>query len=51
MPYPAPRGWVKAVFQEALGEQVQVELMQAIGRGDGCCEFVVQSCPASASDS
>ena len=35
------RGWVKAVFTEALGEGVDVDLLQAIGRGDGCCEFVV----------
>jgi len=35
------RGWVKAVFTEALGEEVEVELVQAIGRGDECCEFVV----------
>ena len=35
------RGWVKAVFTEALGEEVQVELVQAIGRGDERCEFVV----------
>jgi predicted hydrocarbon binding protein len=35
------RGWVKAVFTEALGEEVEVELVQAIGRGDECCEFLV----------
>jgi len=35
------RGWVKAVFGEALGEEVDVELLQAIGRGDECCEFLV----------
>lgn len=35
------RGWVKAVFTEALGQEVEVELVQAIGRGDECCEFVV----------
>ena len=34
------RGWVKAVFTEALGEEVQVDLLQAIGRGDECCEFL-----------
>jgi hypothetical protein len=33
------QGWVKAVFTEALGREV--ELLQAIGRGDECCEFVV----------
>jgi predicted hydrocarbon binding protein len=38
------RGWVKAVFGEALGEEVDVELLQAIGRGDECCEFVVRPC-------
>ena len=39
------RGWVKAVFTEALGEEVEVELLQAIGRGDECCEFVVNPRP------
>ena len=34
------RGWVKAVFTEALGEEVEVELVKAIGRGDEWCEFV-----------
>ena len=33
------RGWVKAVFGEALGEEVEVELVQAIGSGDECYEF------------
>ena len=37
------RGWVKAVFTEALEEQVDVDLFQAIGRGDECCEFVVHA--------
>ena len=35
------RGWVKAVFTEALGERVDVDLVQSIGRGDECCKFVV----------
>ena len=35
------RGWVKAVVTEALGAEVDVELVQAIGRGDECCEFLV----------
>ena len=39
------RGWVKAVFTEALGEEVEVELVQAIGRGDECCEFMVHPRP------
>ncbi len=39
------RGWVKAVFTEALGEEVDVELLQAIGRGDECCEFLVHPRP------
>jgi predicted hydrocarbon binding protein len=34
---------VKAVFAEALGQEVEVELVQAIGRGDDVCEFVVVS--------
>lgn len=37
--YLCSRGWVKAVFTEALGEEVEVELRKAIGRGDQCCEF------------
>ena len=37
------RGWVKAVFTEALGEGVEVEVVQAIGRGDKCCEFSVRT--------
>ena len=32
---------MKAVFREVLEEEVDVELLQAIGRGDECCEFVV----------
>jgi predicted hydrocarbon binding protein len=39
------RGWVEAVFEEALGEEVEVGLVQAIERGDGCCEFVVRPRP------
>lgn len=35
------RGWVKAVFSEAFGREVEVDLSQAIGRGDQCCEFFV----------
>jgi predicted hydrocarbon binding protein len=35
------RGWVKAVFEAALEEPVEVELTQAIGRGDKVCKFVV----------
>ena len=41
------RGWVKAVFTGALGEEVDVELAQAIGRGEERCEFVVGG-PSSA---
>jgi predicted hydrocarbon binding protein len=29
------------VFTEALGEEVEVALVQAIGRGDEVCEFEV----------
>lgn len=36
------RGWVKALFTEALGQEVDVELVQAIGRKDECCEFLVR---------
>ena len=39
------RGWVKAVFTEALEEVVDVDLVQAIGRGDECCEFMVHPRP------
>ena len=31
---------MKAVFTEALGEEVDVELVQVIGRGDECSKFV-----------
>jgi predicted hydrocarbon binding protein len=34
-------GWVEAVFEVALGRPVKAELVQAIGRGDPVCEFVV----------
>jgi predicted hydrocarbon binding protein len=40
------RGWVKSVFTEALGEEVEVDLVQAIGTGDECCEFIVHPRPA-----
>jgi len=36
------RGWVKAVFETLLGGPVEVELEQAIGRGDQVCEFIVR---------
>ena len=32
---------MKAVFTEALGEEVEVDLVEAIGRGDECCEFSI----------
>ena len=35
------RGWVKAVFEVALGKPVEVELPQAVGKGDKVCKFVV----------
>jgi hypothetical protein len=35
------RGRVKAVFSEALGQGVEVELLQAVGRRDECCQFSV----------
>ena len=35
------RGWVAAMFSEAFGEEVRVELSKAIGRGDERCEFFV----------
>ena len=41
------RGWVKAAFTGALGKEVDVELAQAIGRGEERCEFVVGG-PSSA---
>jgi predicted hydrocarbon binding protein len=37
------RGWVKAVFETILERPVEVELEQAIGRGDPVCRFIV--CP------
>jgi predicted hydrocarbon binding protein len=36
------RGWVKAVFETALERPVEVELEQAIGRGDPVCRFSVR---------
>jgi hypothetical protein len=36
------RGWVKAVFETALERPVEVELEQAIGRGDPVCRFLVR---------
>jgi hypothetical protein len=36
-------GWVKAVFEVALGTSVQVELEQAIGRGDPICKYIVSA--------
>jgi len=36
------RGWVQAVFEAALAKPVEVELEQAIGRGDPACRFVVK---------
>ena len=39
------RGWVKAVFTEALEKEVDVELVQAIGRRDEVCEFLVDPRP------
>jgi len=35
------RGWVKTIFSEAFDQDAQVKLIQAIGRGDECCEFEV----------
>lgn len=35
------RGWVKVVFEEALGKPVFVELTQAIGNGDPICKFII----------
>jgi predicted hydrocarbon binding protein len=31
----------RAVAAEALGREVEVDLVRAIGKGDQCCEFVV----------
>jgi len=36
------QGWVKTVFETALGRPVEVELEQAIGRGDQVCKFIVR---------
>lgn len=35
------RGWVKVVFETILGKPVEVNLEQAIGRGDQICKYVV----------
>jgi len=29
-------------FPQALGDEVEVELVKAIGRGDECCEFSIK---------
>jgi len=34
-------GWVRLVFTALLGRPVQVELAQAMGRGDSRCRYVV----------
>ena len=34
-------GYVKAVFEIAIGKPMKVELEQAIGRGDKVCKFIV----------
>ena len=34
-------GWVKLVFETALGKPVEVNLEQAIGHGDKVCRYVV----------
>ena len=39
------RGWVKTIFEEALGNEVEVDLVKSIGRGDDCCEFRVRPFP------
>jgi hypothetical protein len=36
------RGFVRALFETALGQAVRVSLPQAIGRGDPVCRFVVR---------
>jgi predicted hydrocarbon binding protein len=36
------RGWVRAVFEAVLERPVEVELEQAIGRGDLVCRFSVR---------
>lgn len=36
-------GWVKVIFETILAEPVNVELGQAIGRGDPICEFNVEA--------
>jgi hypothetical protein len=41
------RGWAKAVFEALLGMPPEVELQQAIGRGDPVCQFVVRLKPAA----
>jgi len=36
------RGWVRAVFEAALGKPVEVKLEKAIGRGDSICKYIVR---------
>jgi hypothetical protein len=35
------RGWAAAIFEDALGHPVDVDLTRAISQGDDCCEFIV----------
>jgi predicted hydrocarbon binding protein len=35
------RGWVKELFEQALGKPVQVDLLQSIRQGDKSCKFQV----------
>ena len=36
------RGWVKELFEQALGRLVEVDLLQSIRQGDTICKFRVQ---------
>lgn len=35
-------GWVKAVFEQALGIPIKVQLIQAKGKGDKVCKYIVR---------
>ena len=36
------RGWLKELFESALGRPVQIELQQSVRSGDPVCRFAVQ---------
>ena len=35
-------GWVKTVFEQAIGKTVKVQLVQAKGKGDKVCKYIIR---------